>query len=90
MTAYALDLTKRHDDFINDYKGRASDPSNLKLFIDINTKDKQEIKPESVKRFKSVTTGLMYLANVRVDILQECIVLSMCSNKIQMRQPGTT
>ncbi len=80
MTAYAMDLAKRHEDLLIDYTGKTKDPSNLKLFSDINTEDEQENDPVLIKRFKSITMGLMYLSNVRADILKECIILSMCSN----------
>ncbi len=77
MVAYTLDLLKRFDNELKDAPPRTKGPSDLSLFDNLA----EEPLTGNATRFKSSTMALMYLSNIRIDILKETIILSMMANR---------
>ncbi len=73
MVAYTLDLLRRFADEVQAAPSHTKGPSDLALFTNLG---EESIEGDSSK-FKSATMALMYLANLRIDILKEVIILSM-------------
>jgi hypothetical protein len=80
MTAYSLNIAERYADVFKDYSTKIKDPSDLKLFSNATTTKAEPGTENESRKFKSIVMGLMYLSNVRIDILKECVILSMMAN----------